>query len=139
MVAKTMYRYVLPLLVKCETKGVTFDLWMCRIGFDTFCLQMNFIDDTWQSRHVIIGLFEAPNIVKATLIEIMKLINTISIHIEDINICERQRKLFEYLGISHFAKVNCEQLQLTSPYANACFGHAMNKACQYTTLDDNVC
>jgi hypothetical protein len=26
MVAKTMYRYVLPLLVKCETKGITFDL-----------------------------------------------------------------------------------------------------------------
>ncbi len=30
-------------------------------------------------------------------------------------------------------------MQLTSPYAIACFGHAMNKACQYTTLDDNVC
>lgn len=92
MVAKTMYRYVLPLLVKCETKGVTFDLRMCQIGFDTFCLQMNFIDDTWQPCHVIIGLFEAPNIVKATLSKIMKLINTILIHKKYINICERQKK-----------------------------------------------
>jgi hypothetical protein len=83
---------VLPLLVKCETKGVTFDFWMCQIGFDTFCLQMNFIDDTWQPRHVIIGLFEAPNIVGATLAEIMKLISTISIHKKDINICEKQKK-----------------------------------------------
>jgi hypothetical protein len=69
-----------------------FDFWMCRIGFDTFCLQINFIDNIWQSRHVIIGLFEAPNIVGVTLVEIMKLISTISSHKEDINICERQRK-----------------------------------------------
>jgi hypothetical protein len=53
---------------------------------------MNFIDDTWQPHHVIIRLFEAPNLVRVKLAEIMKLINTISIHKEDISICEKQRK-----------------------------------------------
>jgi hypothetical protein len=35
---------------------------MFRIGYDTFCLEVNFINDTWQRHHVAIGLFEAPNI-----------------------------------------------------------------------------
>ncbi len=47
MVTKTMDKYVQPLLAKCETASITFDLWMSRIGCDTFYLIMNFIDDTW--------------------------------------------------------------------------------------------
>ncbi len=43
------------------------------------------------------------------------------------------------LALALLQGVNCEPLQLTSPYASACFGHAMNKACQYTTSYDNVC
>jgi hypothetical protein len=43
------------------------------------------------------------------------------------------------LALALLQRVNCEPLQLTSPYASVCFGHAMNKACQYTTSDYNVC
>jgi hypothetical protein len=45
MVAKIMGRYVLALLIKCETTNVICDLWMSIIGFDTFYVIM--IDDTW--------------------------------------------------------------------------------------------
>jgi len=34
---------------------------------------------------------------------------------------------------------NYEALQLTFPYACACFRHAMNKACQYVIQCDKVC
>ncbi len=61
-----------PLPAKCETASIIFDLWMSRIAYDTFCLIINFIDDTWQLHNVIIRLFEAPNIIGATLVEIMK-------------------------------------------------------------------
>jgi hypothetical protein len=43
------------------------------------------------------------------------------------------------LALALLQRINCEPLQLTSPYASACFGHAMNKACQYTTSNYNVC
>jgi len=46
MVAKIMDKYVQPLLTKCEIASIIFNLWMSRIGYDTFCLIMNFIDDT---------------------------------------------------------------------------------------------
>jgi hypothetical protein len=45
MVAKIMDRYVLALLIKCETTNVICDLWMSIIGFDTFYVIM--INDTW--------------------------------------------------------------------------------------------
>jgi hypothetical protein len=49
-----------------------FDLWMSQSGFDTFALVVNFIDDAWVPKHVNVGLFEAPNIASATLVEIYK-------------------------------------------------------------------
>ncbi len=66
-----MDKYMQPLLAKCETISITFNRWMYRIGYDTFCMIMNFIDDTWQLHHVTIGLFEAPNTIRATLVEIV--------------------------------------------------------------------
>ncbi len=35
--------------------------------------------------------------------------------------------------------VNCEPFQLTSPYVDACFGHALNKTCKYVISNDKVC
>jgi hypothetical protein len=61
MVAKTMDKYVQPSLTKCEIASITFNFWMSIVGYDTFCLIMNFIDDVWQFHHVTIGLFEAPD------------------------------------------------------------------------------
>jgi hypothetical protein len=45
---------------------------MGQSGFDTFALVMNFIDDAWVLKHVIVGFFEAPNTVGATLAKIVK-------------------------------------------------------------------
>jgi hypothetical protein len=52
-----MDTYVFPTLSTCATTSVTFDLWMGQSGFDTFVLVVNFIDDAWVFKHVIIGFF----------------------------------------------------------------------------------
>ncbi len=46
MVAETMDRYAWSLLANCAIGNVIFDLWMLAIGFNTFCIVMNFINDT---------------------------------------------------------------------------------------------
>jgi hypothetical protein len=43
------------------------------------------------------------------------------------------------LASSLLQVVDCEPLQLISPYASACFGHAMSKAVQYATSNDQMC
>ena len=72
LLAKTMERYVLPEIASCATASITFDLWMSRVGFDTFALVVNFIDDCWKPRHVIISLFEVHDTSGVALAEIVK-------------------------------------------------------------------
>jgi hypothetical protein len=39
---------------------------------NTFALVVNFIDESWMPKHVIVGLFDAPNITKTTLAKLVK-------------------------------------------------------------------
>lgn len=50
--------YVRPTIASCATTTIIFDLWVSRCGHDAFCMVVNFIDDSWMPRHVIVGLFE---------------------------------------------------------------------------------
>jgi len=71
---KIMDTYVLrPTLFACATTNVVFDLWMNLNGFDTFALVINFINDaSWVFKHIIVGLFETPNIIGVVLAKIVK-------------------------------------------------------------------
>jgi hypothetical protein len=42
------------------------------MGFDTFALIVNFLNQEWVPCHDMIGLFETPDIGGATLVEIVK-------------------------------------------------------------------
>ncbi len=57
MLQKTMDTYVLPTLFSHFTTSATFDLWMGQSGFDTFALVVNFINDAWVLKHVVVGFF----------------------------------------------------------------------------------
>jgi hypothetical protein len=46
---------------------ISFDLWMSKIKFDTFALVIKFINEDWVPCHVIVCLFETPNIFGTTL------------------------------------------------------------------------
>jgi hypothetical protein len=73
MLAKTMDRYVLPILAQCDTATMAFNLRMSWTNFDTFALIVNFLNWEWVPCRVINGLFEAPNTSGVALVEIIKL------------------------------------------------------------------
>jgi len=140
MVAKTMDKYIQPLLAKCESTSITFNLLMSRIGYNTFCLIMNFIDDTWQLHHVTIGLFEAPKTIGATLAEIVKpLLAQYKFIKKIITYMKDEGNNLNTLASTFLQVVNYELLQLTSPYVGACFGHTVSKTCQYVISNDKIC
>jgi len=45
MLCKKMEMYVLSTITKCAMTIAMFEFWMCKIGFDTFVVVINFIDD----------------------------------------------------------------------------------------------
>ena len=58
MFVKTMEQYVLPLLGKCETVSITFDLWMSCSTQDVFCMVVYFLENDWVPCYVTIGVFQ---------------------------------------------------------------------------------
>ncbi len=63
-----------PTIGQCATVTTIFDLWMSRLGYDTFTLVINFIHQSLVPCHIIVGLFETPNTSNATLAKQMKII-----------------------------------------------------------------
>jgi hypothetical protein len=72
MFMKTMEQYVLPLIGKCTTVSVTFELWMSRGTQDTFCMVLNFLDTDWMPQHVTVGVLRAENTSGVALATIVK-------------------------------------------------------------------
>jgi hypothetical protein len=58
MVQKTLDLHVFPNLSSTTTISYSFDLWMCKDVVDTFTLLINFLNESWNLIHVIVGLFE---------------------------------------------------------------------------------
>jgi hypothetical protein len=67
MLMKTMEMYVLIAFAICQIMNIMFKLGLSRISFDTFTLMVNFLDNRCAFQHIMIELFEALKIVKATL------------------------------------------------------------------------
>jgi len=63
-----MEMHVLLTIAECDMTIMTVAFWMSRIGFYTFGLVINFVDDDWVFCHVTIGVFETLNTFGATLI-----------------------------------------------------------------------
>jgi len=64
--------YVLPTIAQFATIAIMFDLWMFRIGFDTFMFIINFTNDNCVPYHVILRLFKTLNTFWATLTKQLK-------------------------------------------------------------------
>jgi hypothetical protein len=125
-----MATYVLPTIVQCATMTTTFDLWMSRLGYDTFSLVINFINPGWVPCHIIVGLFEATNTFGVTLVEQVKvfllkfnLTNKVIAYVKD------EGANLNSFTIALTYVMSCEPLQLPQPFASFCFGRAMSKAC----------
>jgi len=68
LVQKTKDVYVLPKLSQCVSTTTSFDLWMSKNAYNIFALVINFLDENWQPKKVIIGLFEVIETTCQTLV-----------------------------------------------------------------------
>jgi len=123
-----MEMHVFPTLVEFVTTTVMFNLWMSKIGIDTFALVINFIDDNWVPCQVIIDMFETPKTFKVALAEQMKslfttyeLTNKVIVYVKD------EGTNLNMLAFALTNVVSCELLQLPSPFSGTFFGHVMSK------------
>jgi hypothetical protein len=63
-VDKIKQTYVLPFLEECHFIIISFDLWMFKGVRDIFALVMIFLGANLKSKHVILGFFEAIEIIR---------------------------------------------------------------------------
>jgi hypothetical protein len=135
-----MDTYVLHELSSCAVASVTFDLWWLEVDL-TFLLW------SWTSLtmhrflNMLLLIFLSTQHYRCCFSRNCKVLNCqIQIHREKYHICERWR--FQLKHISSFPFYYYflwTTLQLETPFARICFGHAMSKAYQYATNDVKLC
>jgi len=129
LLQKIMEIYVIPDIDKCETM-TTFDLWMSRLGYDTFALVINFINQSWVPYHIIVELFETLDTSGAILIEQMKvLLVEFNLTSKVIMYVKDEGTNLNSFTIALTFVMSCEPLQLLQPFAGFCFGHVMSRQC----------
>jgi hypothetical protein len=76
-IEKTKQKYVLPLLDNYIIIITSFDVWMSKRAHDIFALVVNILGVDSQPKHVLIGLFEANEIIGQALVKnLIKLVDT---------------------------------------------------------------
>jgi len=140
LLEKTKETYVLPLLNDYNSVIANFDLWMSKGVCDVFILVIIFLGSDWKPKHVTLGLFEAVEIIKHTLIRILiELLDGYGLRNKIIAYVKDEGSNGNTLINALKFVVKCETLGLDESFQGTCFGHVFSKACQYTTINDKVC
>jgi hypothetical protein len=136
----TKEKYISLAFESCNTCTVSFDLWMSRVGVDTFVLTMHFLNDKWELCHVTIGFFEIVETSKNTMaLQVNEVFAKHGLNAWVIAYVKNEGGNLSTMTIALTSIVSCEVLGLTTPFVGACWGHAMSKCCQYATDDSKVC
>jgi hypothetical protein len=69
LVQKTKDVYVLPKKIQCGLAIASFNLWTSKSAHDIFSLVINFLDQNWQPKNVIISLFETIETTSQALVK----------------------------------------------------------------------
>jgi len=100
----------------------------------------HFIDDQWVPCNVIVAFFQARDTSCAILtIHVKSLIVEFNLTNKIITYVKDEGGNSNTLIVALTSIVNCDWLQLDTPYLRTCFGHVMSKACQYAINHDQVC
>lgn len=127
---------MLPPYVPCVI-CTTFDLWMSRVGHDTWLLASSmFYEKLWMSimqkpmsSHVTMGVFELSNIAKVAMAnQIRALLKSFGLLDKVIVYIKNEGSNLSTLIVTFTIVVFCFSLQLACPFKRSCFGHAMLKA-----------
>jgi len=112
---------------------------MSCVGFDTFDIVVSFINALWEQFHVTMGIFEVHNIASVAMANQVKLLlYSFSLLDKVIAYVKDERSNLNTLTFALTFLISCFALQLTCPFVGLCFGHAMSKATQYATKDNEV-
>jgi hypothetical protein len=96
--------------------------------FDTFDIVVSFINASWEPCHVTIGIFEAHNIVGATMTNYVKtLLDSFSLLNKVISYINVEGINLNILTFGLIFVVLGSTLNLTCPFVGSCFGHPMSK------------
>jgi len=74
VVETTREKYVLLAFASCITCTISFDLWMSRVGHDTFAMVVSSLNDFWEPGHVIMGIFEVQNTTRVAMANYVKVL-----------------------------------------------------------------
>jgi hypothetical protein len=127
---KTNQLYVVPALAKCYSITTYFDLWMSKGAYNVFALMINFLNNNWQPKHVIINVFEATKILRQTLAKsLTKLWDKYGFFFKITAYVKDEGFNLNSMIIVLKSIVNCESFELEENFQGICFGHVFSKTC----------
>jgi hypothetical protein len=136
----TKEKYIVSILESCNTCTISFDLWMSKVGVDTFVFIVHFLNDKWELCHVTIDFFEiVETFENAMVLQVNEIPVKHEFNAQVIAYVKDERVNISTKTTILISIISCEVLGLTTPFVGACWGHAMSKCCQYATNDSKVC
>ncbi len=123
---------------------ISYYLYMCiwlldaHVGYDTFAMVVSFINISWQSTHVTIGIFEVHDITSVVMgIQVKSLLDTFGLLDKVIAYVKNEIFNFSILIFAWIYVVFCFAFDYHIHLCNL-FGHAMSKVAQYVIDDTNI-
>ncbi len=105
-----------------------------------FVLVINFLDENWQPKKVIIGLFEVTKTIgQALVINLNELLDSYGLKKKIIAYLKDEGAILNSMTITFKSIVNCEILGLEESFNGIYFGHAFSKTYQYVIIEKKVC
>ncbi len=139
IVKRTLDLHVFPNLAFATTIFICFDMWMFKDDVKTFVFVMNFLNQSWTPKHVIVSLFEmnetnGQNMVIQldSLLSKFGLMHNLSAYVK-----EKGNNLTTTTS-TLCSIIDFEPLRFIKVHEGTCFKHVMFKACQYTINDNKV-
>jgi hypothetical protein len=106
----------------------SFDSWMSKGNYDIFALVINFLDENWQPKKVIISLFETTKTTSQALIRnLKKLLDSYGLRKKIIAYVKNEGANLNFMATSFKFVVNYKVLGLEENFNDTCFGHAFSK------------
>ncbi len=138
MVTKCLDLYVSFQLDATPTT-TSFELWRSKGQQNIFVVVIKFLFAYWKTRHVMIGLFEADDIIGARLAKQLKvLLEKLGLTSKVLCYVKNKGTNLETMTIALKSTISCEALNLPIRFVGTCFGHALSKTSQYSTKNDKV-
>ncbi len=113
---------------------------MSKGAYDVFALVINFWGNDWQSKHVIISLFEATKTIGQTLARTLtKLLDKYGLRKKIIAYVKNEGSNLHVMIIPLKAIVNYEYLGLEKSFQGIGFGHFFQRHVNMAFEEENMC